>query len=149
MVTPERPRGLPPSRGPGVDPSLDLRFDAGRLFALRAAVAAHASSLGADDEELDRVLLVAQELAGNAIRHGGGGGRLRLWWSEGGIVCEVSDSGDGLADPRAVGLGPPPITSPTGRGLWIVRTLCDEVRIDTDSNGTTVTVVIRPQSASA
>ncbi len=147
MATPERRRDLPPTRGPGVDPPLDLRFDAGRLFAVRAAVAAHASALGASADELDRVLLVAQELAGNAIRHGGGGGRLRLWRRDDATVCEVSDSGDGFAHPDAVGLGPPPISSPTGRGLWIVRTLSDEVSIDADSNGTTVTAVIRERAA--
>lgn len=142
MATPEHSADLPRVRGPGVDPPLDQPFTAGHLFALRAAVEAHANALGARGDQLDRVLLIAQELAGNAIRHGGGRGRLRLWRVDDAIVCEVSDSGDGMADPGRIGLVPPPITSPTGRGLWIVRAFSAQVTIATDSNGTTITAVI-------
>ncbi len=142
MATPEHSADLPRVRGPGLDPPLDQPFTAGHLFALRAAVEAHANALGARGEHLDRVLLIAQELAGNAIRHGGGRGRLRLWRADGAIVCEASDSGDGIIDPGEVGLTPPPITSPTGRGLWIVRAFSAQLIIDTDSNGTIITAVI-------
>src|SRR5581483_4131529 len=100
----------------GVDESaLDQPFDLDSLYALRSAVAAHASRLGATGDQVAHIVIVAGELAGNAIRHGGGGGRLRLWRADGRIWCEVSDAGPGLADPDSAGTVPPPTMASGGR----------------------------------
>lgn len=120
---------------------LDLRFDSDGLYAMRSSVAAHAGDLGASTQVVERVLIVASELATNAVRHAGGRGRLRLWASGGRLHCEVSDSGRGLGDITA-GTERPAPTAPGGRGLWISRQLADEFAIESGPNGTTARFAI-------
>src|SRR5690349_8525768 len=67
-----------PEAEPGPPVLLDLGFNDDNLYGVRAAVAAHVSEV-ADDRTVDTVVLIAHELASNAVRHGGGAGRLRLW----------------------------------------------------------------------
>jgi anti-sigma regulatory factor (Ser/Thr protein kinase) len=124
---------------------VDEPVDADRLYALRATLAAHASELGAAQERVDHLLIVASELATNAIRHGGGTGRLRMWHRDGILYCQVSDDGPGIANPTVVGNTPPdPGRSDGGRGLWICRNLADELIIEAgeDGRGATVTAVM-------
>src|SRR5690349_2570692 len=89
--------GTPPGRTPD---GLEQRFDRTNLVSLRSAVAAHGSALGLAPHRVDDLVLVAHELASNAVRHGGGGGRLRVWRVDGSVYCEVADVGGGfLYDP--------------------------------------------------
>src|SRR5690349_7412786 len=83
----------PPGRTPD---GLEQRFDATNLVSLRSAVAAHGSALGLAARQVDDLVLVAHELASNAVRHGGGGGRLRVWRVDGSVYCEVADVGGGF-----------------------------------------------------
>jgi anti-sigma regulatory factor (Ser/Thr protein kinase) len=121
--------------------AVDHQFDADGLYALRAALAAHADDLGASREQVERLLIVGGELATNAIRHGGGSGRLRLWRDGAVLRCQISDNGPGMADPAAGSHQPEP-TALGGRGLWIVRRLCSDLVVETGSAGTTVTAAI-------
>jgi anti-sigma regulatory factor (Ser/Thr protein kinase) len=130
---------MPQARRP-VPPLLDQAFDAGSLFRLRAAVAAHAAALGAGESVYD-IVLIAHELSSNAVRHGGGNGRLHLWSDAGRIMCRVTDSGPGLADAAGGGGDLPSPQVPGGRGHWIVRRLA-AVRVVTGSSGTTITAAI-------
>jgi anti-sigma regulatory factor (Ser/Thr protein kinase) len=126
--------------------ALDLGFDSAGLYGMRAAVAAHASRLGAAEEELEGLLIVASELATNAIRHGGGSGRLRLWRTDGRLCCEVSDEGPGIADPEA-GSKRPELTQIGGRGLWITRQLCEQLTLVNTAPGTTAVAVMPADDA--
>jgi anti-anti-sigma factor len=72
---------------------LDQAFDADSLYALRAAVAAHASQAGLSPGRADDLVIAVHELAANAVRHGAGHGRLRIWKSDHALRCEVSDNG--------------------------------------------------------
>jgi anti-sigma regulatory factor (Ser/Thr protein kinase) len=130
---------MPQARRPG-PLVLDQAFDAGSLFRLRAAVAAHAAALGAGEAVYD-VVLIAHELSSNAVRHGGGTGRLHLWSDADRIMCRVTDSGPGLADGAGRGDDLPSPQVPGGRGLWIVRRLA-AVRVVTGASGTTITAAI-------
>src|SRR5580704_7942627 len=58
---------------------LDQEFDSGTLYALRAAVQAHAGQAGLSEDRVGEVVLAIHELAANAIAHGAGHGRLRMW----------------------------------------------------------------------
>jgi anti-sigma regulatory factor (Ser/Thr protein kinase) len=120
---------------------VDQPFDADGLYAMRATVAAHAASLGAGQAAVEQLLIVASELATNAIRHGGGGGRLRLWRERADLHLQISDHGPGMADPTA-GTKPPDQMATDGRGMWICRQLAADLRIDTGPQGTTVTAVV-------
>ncbi len=135
--------GSPDAAGAGPpDPMqlLDQPFERDSLVSLRSAVAAHASRLGLRDDLVDHVVLVAYELASNAVRHGAGHGRLRLVAVDGAIGCTVTDEGGGFPDAEHAGLARPEPTASGGRGLWLVRCLADTVEIRSDATGTTVDV---------
>src|ERR1700735_968833 len=72
---------------------LEQDFDAGSLYALRSAVAAHAAAAGLPPGRVYDVVAVAHELAAHAVRHGAGRGRLRRQPAEGILPCQVSDDG--------------------------------------------------------
>ena len=42
------------------------------------------------------LVLAANEIATNSVRHAGGWGLLRVWRDAGALVCEVTDHGSGL-----------------------------------------------------
>jgi anti-sigma regulatory factor (Ser/Thr protein kinase) len=131
--------GDPAAGDPGAGDvvALDQRFGQDGLHGLRAAVASHAAELGAGPQCAGNLMVIANELASNAILHGGGGGRLRLWRTGKTIFCQVSDTGPGLPDPQAAGLHRPVLDARTGRGLWLVRQLADRLDARTGPRGTT------------
>ncbi len=138
----ERQQGGP---GRGTVPAgltpLDQAFDAGSLYALRAAVAAHAAAAGLGRHQVYDVTAVAHELAANAVLHGAGHGRLRLWTDEKFLYCQVSDDGRGQpADGAGEQDGALPWPAEHGHGLWLAGQLADHVGISRGPDGTTVTV---------
>ena len=89
-------------------------------------------------------MVAVNELLTNAVRHGGGAGRLALWQADGGVVCEVSDVGPGLPKPYGGG-GPvrPAADQPGGWGLWLAEELTDTFQLTSGDGGTTVRVSSR------
>jgi anti-sigma regulatory factor (Ser/Thr protein kinase) len=87
------------------------------------------------------LVTAVNEVATNSIRHGGGGGLLRVWHEVDRVVCEVSDKGrieDPLADRRL------PVTrSGRGYGLWISNQLCDLVQLRSTPRGSIVRLHMR------
>jgi anti-sigma regulatory factor (Ser/Thr protein kinase) len=118
---------------------LDQPFHGKDLVALRNAVAAHGSRLGLTDQQLADLVLVAQELAANAVRHGAGRGRLRLWLADGHLHCVVTDPGPAGPGLHLEGRQPPPATALGGRGLWLVRQLTHHVTFTASNDGTQIT----------
>jgi anti-sigma regulatory factor (Ser/Thr protein kinase) len=106
------------------------------LRALRAHVAGAATALGFGRERSDDVVLAVDEVATNSYRYGGGGGTLRTWESDVGLVCEVSDQGR-FTDPL-VGRRRPRTDQIGGRGLWIANQLCDLVQVRSSDDGSVV-----------
>jgi anti-sigma regulatory factor (Ser/Thr protein kinase) len=140
LAGPDQPlrRPTPSSERPEI--LLEQGFDDDSLYGVRAAVAAHVATL-ASRRTVETMVLIAHELASNAVRHGGGTGRLRLWVADGALHCEVSDGGAGLEDPAGAGQSRPAPSLPGGRGLWIARQL-SELRIATSPSGTTITATL-------
>lgn len=127
---------------PGQNPDgLEQRFDATNLVSLRSAVAAHGGALGLDPIRVNDLVLVAHEMATNAVRHGGGNGTLRVWRVDGSIFCEVSDAGTGFLFTRPEHR--PALNATGGRGLWIIARLVDEMTVDSTDAGTVAIVEIR------
>jgi anti-sigma regulatory factor (Ser/Thr protein kinase) len=133
-----RGRNAAPAAAGWTTPRLELPFTAGELAAVRIAVAAHAIALGLEQDLLEDTVLVVHELCGNAVRHGGGTGRLRLRRVGDRLVCQVSDSGPGMGQTDLAGTDRPPAPAPGGRGLWLARRFAS-VRIASGPSGTTVT----------
>ena len=127
---------------PGRTPDgLEQRFDSTSLVSLRSAVAAHGGALGLSPAQVNDLVLVAHELASNAVRHGGGGGRLRLWRIDGSVYCEVADAGGGYLYRRPERR--PDLDATGGRGLWIIVRLVDGMSVESSDSGTTTLVEIR------
>ncbi|MFI9248285.1 anti-sigma factor RsbA family regulatory protein [Streptomyces sp. NPDC053086] len=113
-----------------------MRFDAD-LTAVRTFVAARAMSLGMSATEAEGLAFAVNEVATNAVQHGGGTGQVTLWRERRRIVCDVTDSGHTTTG-WYLGYLPPSLRQPHGHGLWAVRQLCDLVEIQAQETGTTV-----------
>jgi anti-sigma regulatory factor (Ser/Thr protein kinase) len=124
-----------PLADPATTPATFI-FDADDLPAVRRFVADHAGRAGLAGNRIADLEVAVNEVATNAVIHGGGPGTLRVWAERGGVICEVSDPGQ-LIDPLA-GRIPPGPDSEHGRGLLLVNYLCDLVRVYTDRTSTTV-----------
>lgn len=143
-----RKAGNGPSGGTSPEPvPLEQEFDAGSLYALRSAVAAHAAAAGLPPARVYDVVLAAHELAANAVRHGTGHGRLRLQAADGVLTCQVTDAGPATAsgdeNPDAEAA---PWSAEHGHGLWVIGQVASQLTVDHGPAGTTVTAVftLRP-----
>lgn len=104
--------------------------------ATRRFVAERAMAHGIDAESADGLALAVDEVVTNALRYGGGGGRIRAWAEDERMVCEVAGGGT-IADPL-VGRIRPDLDQHDGRGLWIANHFCDLVQIRSSQAGTVV-----------
>jgi anti-anti-sigma factor len=143
---------------------LEQLFDGDSLYALRAAVAAHGSQAGLSEGRTRDLVLVVHELAANAVRHGAGHGRLRMWTTPDEVRCEVTD--DAAGSPAADGAPPaglapegPAAAGPAagtvaadaaalwqvepGHGLWLVRRVADRASVQSGPSGTVAAVSFR------
>jgi anti-sigma regulatory factor (Ser/Thr protein kinase) len=131
---------LEPSRAVTGAPDFELAID-DRMGEVREVVRTAGVQAGLPRARVEELVLAVSELAGNTVRHAGGGGRLALWITPEGIVCEVMDRGAGLHDPLA-GLVPPKPHASDGMGLWIARQLSDSFAIGAGDEGTTVRIAV-------
>src|ERR1700722_16082156 len=120
-------------------PILDQAFDADSLYALRAAVAAHITEAALAPGRADDLVIAVHELAANAVRHGAGHGRLRIWRSaaDQALLCEITDDGPPDAQP------PPEAQqwrAEPGHGLSLVRQVADQATLRSGSSGTEATI---------
>jgi len=130
-----------PFAGELIDPdnaTFQMRFDLQRLAALRQIVTNQAAATGIPTGRISDLVLAVNELAANSVSYGGGSGLLRIWRSEGALVCEVRDRGR-LTDPL-MGRRHPSPTQKRGRGVWLANQLCDLVEIRSVAEGTVVRV---------
>ncbi len=75
----------------GTPPLVDLAFDSDTLHEVRAAVRIQTRQAGLPDDRAGDVVLAVHELAANAVSHGAGAARLRIWNLGGALHCQVDD----------------------------------------------------------
>jgi signal transduction histidine kinase len=123
---------------PVVDTAAPLiaTFGFNDLSPLRQRIAVYADAHGLHGHALDGYILAVNEVVANAIAHGGGCGRLRMWSDGERLRCQISDSGPGLT-PRSLSPHRPPLSATGGRGLWMARQFC-HLDIRSSPYGTTV-----------
>jgi anti-sigma regulatory factor (Ser/Thr protein kinase) len=103
------------------------------LGAVRAFARSRALALGLPTLRAEQLALAVSELATNTLQHTTDGGEVRVWSEPGRLMCEVVDGGH----ERPFGAMPSP-DSQRGRGLAIVREVCDDVATTSGPTGTSV-----------
>jgi anti-sigma regulatory factor (Ser/Thr protein kinase) len=124
--------------GPAGPALVEQAFDSGSLYVLRSAVAAHAAAAGLSHSRVYDVVLAAHELAANAVRHGAGRGRLRLWADAAFLYCQISDDGPARSGDQQPA-GAAAWRREHGHGLWVAGEVADQLSIDHGPAGTTAT----------
>jgi anti-sigma regulatory factor (Ser/Thr protein kinase) len=135
------PKGLPvlfqmPLEEP-TTPVHKTRFESAESLAgLRGLVSRWATAAGAKPERAADIALAVSEVAANSVRHGGGGGTLRMWTAADMLVLEVRDHG--RIDDPLVGRTAPAPDALGQRGLWIANQLWDLVQLRSLADGVVV-----------
>ncbi|WP_171074241.1 ATP-binding protein [Nonomuraea basaltis] len=110
---------------------------------LRREVAEQAERCGLSGPRLDDFVLAVHESIVNAIEHAGGHGYFRLWTVDGIIRAETTDQGSGIPEGYVEGRRRPSGLTSTGRGIYLIRRLCDNADFRTGPHGTTVRLTMR------
>jgi serine/threonine-protein kinase RsbW len=148
MAASESPRTQDPGAGVGAAPAARVTelfaqdFTAAEITEMRHELRRHAEGAGLRGDALDDFVAAVNELVTNAVRHGGGGGSLRLTLDADTVIADVSDRGEGFNGRPPVTAGPPPADIPGGRGILLARRLTDTLLISDGPDGVTVTVTI-------
>jgi anti-sigma regulatory factor (Ser/Thr protein kinase) len=117
-------------------PVLELRFGERDLGAVRQVLAERGAAAGLPARRVEDLVLAGNEIASNSVRHGGGGGSLRVWQQNGRVLCEVRDRG--FVDDPLAGRVRPNGAQGGGYGLWVANQVCELVQLRTSPGGTTV-----------
>ena len=98
------------------------------------------------DAPSDDALVVVSELLANAVRVARDEVAITVSLTETTIQVEVTDDGPGAVGLEQVGTELPPVEQPSGRGLFIVRALSDDVTVMSTAEGSIVRAVV-PRAA--
>jgi anti-sigma regulatory factor (Ser/Thr protein kinase) len=121
---------------------LTAEFRAGELSVLRHQVDQAVRRAGLAGSAADGFVIAVNEMVANAVRHAGGGGRLRLWRGSD-LVCQIEDHGPGFPAHEYLERVEAPVASPAGgMGLWLAQQTADRLAIDSGPTGTTVTISV-------
>ena len=99
--------------------------------------------LAIDTDDIADLLLVASELCANAVHHGRGTTNslvLRAWAEGNDIVLQAEDDGSGFDPPQRYEDELPDPEAVAGRGLFLIQSLSDGVRVERSDNRTIVQV---------
>lgn len=137
-----------PTSAPAADtvPLLSQDFTEATVTTLRHVLHAHVTAVGlAGDDGYDFVLAV-HELVTNAVRHGGGRGRLELRRQQDVLICEVIDQGQ---SPARLPVRLSEVNTAGGRGLWLAHQLAGGLILTRRPDGVTATVTVCLEPATA
>ncbi|MDQ6836336.1 MAG: sensor histidine kinase [Actinomycetota bacterium] len=129
---------------PGTEPISELDFS-GDLRGLREAVTSDPVCGVLSGLRRADLVFVVNEAATNALRHGDGSCRVRLWREGDTVVSEVvtkSQLGDATTGRRR-----PAMDGSGGRGLWLINQLCDLVELRSGVGGTRLRMHLRDPAA--
>ncbi|MBB4703661.1 ATP-binding protein [Sphaerisporangium siamense] len=107
------------------------------LGELRRNIGAFAGEAGLTGVRLQDLVLAVNEAAANVLDHAEGRGHVIAWHDGRFVTVEIHDR-LGLLVPAHANASDPGVGTLRGRGLWLMRQLCDEVYITKDEQGSTV-----------
>jgi anti-sigma regulatory factor (Ser/Thr protein kinase) len=107
------------------------------LSALRGLVQSYGRRAGLAGVRLQDLVLAVNEAAANVLDHAFGEGHVQAWHDDRFVTVEVRDRLGELV-PSHADAGDPGVGTLRGRGLWLMRQLCDEVMITRDTGGSAV-----------
>lgn len=124
---------------PGVDAQLLLieHFTEATVTALRHSVSTTVAATGLSGDTAEDFVLAVHELVTNAVRHGGGAGRLEIRILADVLTCEVADDGQNTAG-LPVQLSAANV--PGGRGLWLAQHLTGSLMLVRRPDGVSASV---------
>jgi anti-sigma regulatory factor (Ser/Thr protein kinase) len=110
---------FPPPASPALTWSLR---DIAELPTVRAQLRRHARAGFSDTDLLDQLILALDEMASNALRHGGGDVRATVRMTDDAYLIEVSDQAAAAPPTPAIGRDP----SEGGLGLYLIAEMATE-----------------------
>jgi anti-sigma regulatory factor (Ser/Thr protein kinase) len=113
------PSASPPPASPALTWQLQ---DVAQLPGVRAELRRHTGAGAPDPDLLDQVVLALDEMASNALRHGGGEVCATVRLTEDAYLIEVSDQAAAAPPTPAVGRDP----SEGGLGLYLIAEMATE-----------------------
>ncbi|MGQ5262094.1 ATP-binding protein [Micromonospora sp. ZYX-F-536] len=116
---------------------LSQPFTGATVTQVRHLLAARVAAAGLSGDAAEDFVLAVHELVTNAVRHGGGAGRLELYLRADVVVCEVTDHGSGMGD---LLVEMPAADVPGGRGLWLAHQLTGTLMVVAGPAGVTASV---------
>jgi anti-sigma regulatory factor (Ser/Thr protein kinase) len=108
--------------------------EAKRALRLRASFGAFLHDSCTSDSDFDGAKIVLGELVANVVRHAPGPIDISLRNDDNAIILDVSDTGRGFEMAPSL----PPLSSESGRGLYLVSHLCKTVSVIHHNGRTTV-----------
>ncbi len=126
--------------------SLEIPSDPRQIRLVERKLEHFCQQYGFTSNDIENCAIAVTEMVNNAIRHGNKGDvnkkvttRFELTRNE--MKITVMDEGGGF-DPEKIGdpLHPKNLYKENGRGIFIVKTLMDDVTFDVTSKGTKVTM---------
>ncbi len=124
-----------PVEATDVDVTADLR-------ALCETVTEWAMAASVAPNRIGSLRLAVHELAMNALAHGDGPASARTWVTPAAFVFELTSLGTALSETTA-GYVPVDPAADRGRGLWLVRQLCDFVEVRSRRGRTVIRIHMR------
>jgi serine/threonine-protein kinase RsbW len=115
--------------------------------AIEAKAEEFARKAGFDEDTASQIAMISREAAANAVLHGNRKDpnkkvRAKFSVTEEALTIQVADEGTGF-DPSGVPdpLSPEGLLKPSGRGIFLMRAIMDEVNFRQLSPGTEITLV--------
>ncbi|MFC4148731.1 ATP-binding protein [Micromonospora mangrovi] len=118
---------------------MSQEFTAATVTALRHALHACVTAVGLTGDVGYDFVLAVHELVTNAVRHGGGQGRLDLRRQDDVLICEITDEG---AAGGSLPVRLPAVDIAGGRGLWLAHQLTEGLILTRRLSGVTATVTV-------
>lgn len=132
---------------PELDEALVLPSTLSTVEAVEAKVMEYAERAGFDEDTASQLAMVSREAAVNAVLHGNKKDpnkhvNARFTLTHEALSIQIADQGGGF-DPSNVPdpLSPEGLLKPSGRGIFLMRAIMDEVNFRQLSPGTEITLV--------